>query len=127
MGTASIGQTHHAILHSGQQVAVKIQHPEAERNFRADIRTIKQFCQLAQPQHAPYLNEIEKQFMSEFNYVVEAQNLLQIKANLQRSPWAKKVVVPMPVLPLCTREVLVMEYLDGPKLIDGWLNLRAFQ
>ena len=102
LGTASIGQTHHAILHSGQQVAVKIQHPEAERNFRADIRTIKQFCQLAQPQHAPYLNEIEKQFMSEFNYVVEAQNLLQIKANLQRSPWAKKVVVPMPVLPLCT-------------------------
>jgi hypothetical protein len=33
-----------------------------EPKFRADIRTIKSFCELAMPQHVSSFDEIEKQF-----------------------------------------------------------------
>jgi hypothetical protein len=42
---------------------------QVEKLFRTDIQTIKNFCKLAQPEHLPALNEIERQFMTEFDYV----------------------------------------------------------
>jgi aarF domain-containing kinase len=84
---------------------VKVQFPEAERHFRNDIRTIKSFCALAQPAHLPFLNEVEKQFMTEFDYRREAANLAQVRSNLEASPYAKQVVVPAPFPEYCTKEV----------------------
>ncbi|KAI9907576.1 hypothetical protein PsorP6_003197 [Peronosclerospora sorghi] len=119
LGAASIGQVHRAVLVNGQEVAVKVQDPHAEAYFRWDIKTIQAFCRYFQPAHLPYLEEVEKQFMTEFNYVEEAKNLELVRHNLAQSPYASKVVVPEPKLELCTREVLVMEYLKGRKLLDG--------
>ena len=55
-----------------------MQYPEVEGRFRGDVRTIKYFCQLAQPEHVKALEEIEKQFASEFDYRLEAENLLEV-------------------------------------------------
>jgi aarF domain-containing kinase len=33
--------------------------------------------------------------------------------------WSHKVVIPQPITELCTRDILVMEYLHGKKLVDG--------
>lgn len=120
LGVASIGQTHRAVLaSSGDEVAVKVQHPDAETFFRWDIKTIQDFCRLFQPEHLPYLLEVEKQFMTEFNYYEEGRNLALIRDNLAHSPYAKQVAIPEPRLDLCTKEVLVMEFLRGRKLLDG--------
>lgn len=120
LGVASIGQAHRAMLAAnGQEVAIKVQHPDAEAFFRWDIKTIKDFCRLFQPVHLPYLEEVEKQFMSEFDYYQEGKNLELIRENIAESPYADKVVIPEPMLELCTKEVLVMEYLKGRKLLDG--------
>lgn len=63
LGVASIGQVHRAVLkHTKQVVAVKILVPDIEKKFRADIRTIKSFCELAMPQHVTTFDETEKQF-----------------------------------------------------------------
>lgn len=63
LGVASIGQVHAAILRStGEKVAVKILVPNIEQKFRADIRTLKNFCRLAMPQHVTAFEEIERQF-----------------------------------------------------------------
>ncbi|DAZ93663.1 TPA: hypothetical protein N0F65_012871 [Lagenidium giganteum] len=120
LGVASIGQAHRAVLKdTGEEVAVKVQHPDAETFFRWDIKTIKDFCRLFQPAHLPYLEEVEKQFMTEFDYYKEAQNLEVVRNNIAKSPYAKKVAIPEPKLKLCTKEVLVMEFLRGKKLVEG--------
>lgn len=108
LGAASIGQAHRAVLLDGQEVAVKVQHPDAETFFRYDIKTIQDFCRYFQPVHLPFLVEVEKQFMTEFNYIEEAKNLATVRNNIAKSPYATKVAIPEPKLALCTKEVLVM-------------------
>lgn len=112
LGTASIGQTHRATLKDGTHVVVKVQLPHAENKFRIDMRTIIAFCALAQPAHLPFLHEIEKQFLTEFDYIKEAENLELIRNNIMPI-FGSKVVIPKPFKTLCTKEVLVMEELDG--------------
>eukprot|EP00754_Rhynchopus_humris_P008404 Rhum_TRINITY_DN13747_c0_g1::Rhum_TRINITY_DN13747_c0_g1_i1::g.63669::m.63669/K08869/ADCK, ABC1; aarF domain-containing kinase len=118
-GVASIGQVHRAVLkESGKEVAVKVQHWSAEELFRGDIRTQKSFCSWFAPQEVPAFDEIETQFLTEFDYVAEARNLDTIKGQLE-ADWGHKVVVPASHPKLCSRRVLTMDYLHGVKLIEG--------
>eukprot|EP00505_MAST-04D_sp_SCG-Rhode-Island_P002028 Stramenopile-MAST_4_protein_2028 len=120
LGAASIGQVHRAKLRkTGQEVVVKVQYPSVEKTFRWDMSTIMDFCKLAQPVHVPFLRECEKQFMTEFDYRLEAVNLRTVATNLRKSKYSNRVVVPMPIEELCSKKVLVMEYLKGKRLIDG--------
>ena len=111
------------VVHADCSVVVKIMYPEVEGLFRGDVRTIKLFAQLAQPVHVPALEEIEKQFMTEFDYVKEAKQLAQVRENLVKAGMAgddsKLCAVPKPYLNLCTKRVLVMEELKGDKLAVG--------
>ena len=119
IGVASIGQVHKATLKgSGEQVAVKLQLPNMESRFRADVSTIKMFCKLATPQFVPTFDEIERQFCTEFDYLGEAQNLHEIR-RLVLPRWGDQVAIPRPYLSLCSRHLLTMEYLDGVKVVDG--------
>lgn len=119
IGAASIGQVHRATLRDGgRQVVVKVQYPDVERLFRGDVWTIKYFCKAVQPEHVPALEEIEKQFMTEFDYAAEAAQLDQVRRNLQR-PFPD-IVVPEPYHEKCTSKVLVMEDLHpATKLADA--------
>jgi aarF domain-containing kinase len=120
IGSASIGVVHRARLKSnGKEVVVKVQYPGIEHKFRADIKTLKAFCTIAMPHQVPFFEEIERQFIFEFDYRDEAKHLREIKSNLVMGGWGKKVIVPEPVTELCTRTMLVMEYIPGKKLIDG--------
>ena len=84
LGAASIGQVHRAVLKStGETVCVKVQYPNVEQEFSWDMTTIKSFVGLAVPAHLPFFNEIEKQFASEFDYRVEASNLIKIRKNMK--------------------------------------------
>jgi predicted unusual protein kinase regulating ubiquinone biosynthesis (AarF/ABC1/UbiB family) len=56
--------------------------PGIEQKFKSDIKTIKMFCQLAMPQHVPAFDEIEKQFLTEFDYTKEAENLDRARNNI---------------------------------------------
>jgi aarF domain-containing kinase len=116
IGSASIGQVHKARLISGKLVALKIQSPGAEKLFRHDITRARDFCKVFAPEQVILFDEIEKQFMTEFDYQQEAHHLETVRKNMQEF---RDVVVPKPYLHLCSKEVLTMEYLSGPKLIDG--------
>eukprot|EP01062_Namystynia_karyoxenos_P071465 TRINITY_DN66985_c0_g1_i1.p1 TRINITY_DN66985_c0_g1~~TRINITY_DN66985_c0_g1_i1.p1 ORF type:complete len:614 (+),score=244.91 TRINITY_DN66985_c0_g1_i1:82-1842(+) len=118
LGSASIGQVHRARLRcNGREVAVKVQYPGVERLFRADMKTFKGFCARFAREQLVILDEIERQFLTEFDYREEARNLDQLHRNMR--PFARRVVVPEPHLQYCTKEVLVMDYLAGPKLHDA--------
>lgn len=119
LGIASIGQVHKARLRStGEYVAVKMQFENMESRFRADMRTLKAFCQFAMPQHLSAFEEVEKNFDSEFNYLLEALNLAEVRASILPR-WGHLVSVPRPYLEYCSRSVLVMEFLHGQRLLDG--------
>jgi aarF domain-containing kinase len=123
IGSAAIGQVHRATLkRDGTPVVVKVRYPNVERILRGDVRTIKMFAQIAQPVHVPALEETEKQFMTEFDYIQEAEQLNQVKANLEKAGLegtGKMCRVPKAYMEVCTKRVLVMEELHGGKLADG--------
>jgi aarF domain-containing kinase len=117
IGSASIGQVYKAKL-DGETVAVKVQGPHVERQFRIDMKQLRRFCELAMPQFVAPLKEIEAQFMTEFDYSAEAQNLERVRSNLTKGNWGSRVVVPRAYIAYCTKNVLVMEYLKGRKILD---------
>ncbi|KAI0566184.1 hypothetical protein FGB62_11g213 [Gracilaria domingensis] len=118
IGAASIGQVHRARLRStGQLVAVKVQFPGIESKFRNDIDTVEMFCKYLMPQNASYFAEIKRQFATEFDARGEAHNLQLVHDNLHKADWNAFVKVPKPIH--SSKEVLVMEYLEGAKLVDG--------
>ena len=124
IGSAAIGQVHRATLKKdGTPVVVKVRYPNVERILRGDVRTITMFAQVAQPVHVPALEEIEKQFMTEFDYVQEGQQLETVRRNLHKAGLegpGKLCRVPKAYMEYCTTRVLVMEELiGGVKLADG--------
>eukprot|EP00178_Gracilaria_changii_P006428 TRINITY_DN210_c0_g2_i1.p2 TRINITY_DN210_c0_g2~~TRINITY_DN210_c0_g2_i1.p2 ORF type:complete len:540 (-),score=100.10 TRINITY_DN210_c0_g2_i1:10444-12063(-) len=118
IGAASVGQVHRARLRStGQLVAVKVQFPGIESKFRNDVDTVEMFCKYLMPQNASYFAEIKRQFATEFDARGEARNLQLVHDNLHRAKWDSFVEVPKPLY--SSKEVLVMQFLEGPKLVDG--------
>ena len=125
LGSASIGQVHRAVLKkNGQEVAVKVQYPEAQELFTDDIHAIRKLCEWFAPEQVCTLDALENQNESELDYENEAKNLLEISRNMtQHGFQPKEALVPLPISELTTKRMLVMELLPGPKLIDG---MRAY-
>lgn len=133
LGSASIGQVHRAVLskkwfeklridqnYSGtRSVAVKVMHPGVEARFAHDFQVFRWLCRMALPQWHGILKELERRVMTEFDYQQEAASLMQVRNNLRNSPYKDRVCVPEPLLSLCCKDVLVMEMLNGPKLITA--------
>lgn len=106
------------MLPDGRRVVVKVQYPGIERMFRSDLKTIIDFCRLAMPQHVRPMEEIEKQFVTEFDYVGEAKNMQEMHDNLM-PVWGHKIEVPQAVPSMCTKEVLVMDEVMGVPMVEG--------
>jgi aarF domain-containing kinase len=62
LGSASIGQVHKAKLTTGETVAVKVMHPNAEKMFRDDFKVFRTLCKVALPGWDPILRELEVSF-----------------------------------------------------------------
>ena len=126
VGSASIGQVHRATLKDGTRVAVKVQYGAGnERVMRNDIKHGKELFRWLAPEQVAVLDEVEAQFATEFDYRREASHLSQVRSNLQKagflgSWWRRGVVdIPEPITDMCTKEVLVMRFLEGDNLVDG--------
>ena len=121
LGSASIGQVHRATLRANRkQVCVKVQYPDAQNLFAQDMKTIRSFCRIFAPEQVIIFDELTRQLKEEFDYRQEAANLNQVSANLRATRYLPRDVdVPKPLEKLCTRRMLVMELLPGPKLVDG--------
>ncbi|CAM9998246.1 unnamed protein product, partial [Ectocarpus sp. 12 AP-2014] len=116
LGAASIGQVHRVTMKDGRQAVVKVMFPGVETMFRSDIKTMKDFCALAQPEHLVMLKEVEKQFMTEFDFREEAKNLKLVRKNMRKA-WSRHVVVPEAYH--ATSSTLIMEYVPGKPLVDA--------
>ncbi|WP_107038720.1 ABC1 kinase family protein [Brumimicrobium mesophilum] len=121
LASASIGQVHKAIMHSGQEVAVKIQRPGIRKRFIEDLDTLMDISQRAEN-----ISEVARNFgvhnvieelryilLKELDYTLEAQNLLTLKENLKDF---NQLFIPAPILDYCSSRVLTMEFIEGRKI-----------
>ncbi len=123
VAAASLGQVHYATLHSGREVAVKVQRPHIEEIIEIDlsalawvVRLIKDYPPLRRRANLQaLLNEFSRTLRQELDYIQEARSAETIRANFAD---AKGVYFPEPITEMTTRRVLVMERISGIKISD---------
>lgn len=94
LGVGTIGQTYSATLFSGEEVAVKVQPPRLQEIFEGDISMMRILSILFEPSLLSVFEEIELQFVSEFDYRIEAMNLSRAYNSLKI--FSNEIVVPKP-------------------------------
>jgi len=112
---ASLGQVHRARLHSGEEVAVKIQYPGIARTIKADLRNLRILLQpmclsKGWQNTLELLAEIESMLLLETDYVQEARFGNEIRHVFAE---ADQVVIPKVYDGYSTQRVLTTEYLKG--------------
>jgi predicted unusual protein kinase regulating ubiquinone biosynthesis (AarF/ABC1/UbiB family) len=76
IAAASIGQVHKATLQDGSKIVVKVQYPEVEKFFTADMQMCKIACMACgYDDFSKMMDEFAKSFEDEFDYRREANNM----------------------------------------------------
>jgi ubiquinone biosynthesis protein len=118
---ASIAQVHHATLHDGREVVVKIQRPGLARRVRADLELLAMFSRaglrfsraLEAANPLAVVEYAAETLLEELDFRLEAENQLDVGEAVRRSEVHDGVAVPRPHPVLVTRRVLTMERLHG--------------
>jgi len=131
IAAASIGQVHRARLPSGDDVVVKVQRPEAERQIHADIQLLYHLARMIKDRVdrlafidvVGLVDEFSRTIRRELDYGVEAHNADVFRRNFAEDPHVK---VPKVFWRYTTERVLVMEGLEGASLaqasLEGWTD-----
>jgi ubiquinone biosynthesis protein len=122
IAAASIGQTHRARLRwNNALVAVKVRRPYAEARYKRDLKLVKVLLgfldRLAVLSHVRPLEmyaELETMLREELDYRIEATSIGLMRRTLK----ADKVYAPRAFLRFCTRDVLVMSFVEGVLMSD---------
>lgn len=123
LAAASIGQVHLAKLHSGEEVAIKVQRPGVDRIIRRDLDILRDFVGLAakrwvwveQYQLPQMVEELGKSLIHELDYSHEARNNEKIAMHFPEDP---DVHIPKVFWEFTASRILTMEYVEGIKLSD---------
>ena len=110
---ASLGQVHRAVTRRGDRVAVKIQYPAIRAAIENDFKLLRSATFPGRlTGHAPVaiLNEVERGFLEETDYVREGKNLDFFREKLARFTHFS---IPRVHWDLTTDRVLTMSLLEG--------------
>jgi ubiquinone biosynthesis protein len=116
--SASIAQVHHARLHSGENVVVKVQKDGIESRVEADLSMLADLAALAErhvddlkPYHpVAVVRQFTKIMRAELDFLRELRNIQQFRQNFAADG---TVHFPVPYPELCSRRILTMERLEG--------------
>lgn len=128
LGSASIAQTHHAILSNGEEVAIKIVRPGIREKVSLDLKLLKKIVKRFHLDKLvssiadidKLINELSVTMMNEMNLLVEAKYIDKFSSLNQNINYIKPIKV---YHEFTTSNVLVMEYIDG----DNIDNLTALK
>ncbi|HEV2800815.1 MAG TPA: AarF/ABC1/UbiB kinase family protein [Pyrinomonadaceae bacterium] len=123
VAAASLGQVYRARLHTGEEVAVKVQRPHLAETVSLDIAVLRRI--VARMSRYPSFNEnadwagmldeFEETIFEEMNYAQEARNAERFRENFKT--W-RVVHVPRIHFSHSTARVLTMEFIRGTKVIE---------
>jgi predicted unusual protein kinase regulating ubiquinone biosynthesis (AarF/ABC1/UbiB family) len=123
VAAASLGQVYRARLHTGEEVAVKVQRPNLEATIKGDIVILKKVAKFAAryPQlneNADWtgmLSEFDSTIHEEMDYSAEGHSAERFRDNFKNWP---NVHVPTIYWNATTSKVLTMEFIHGTKVTD---------
>jgi ubiquinone biosynthesis protein len=121
LATASIAQVHRATLLNGREVVVKVQRPKLEQTIRADLDLLYLLARVIDATIAEaglyrpieLVRAFESALLDELDFRIEARNARAVAANFADDP---RVYIPAIVDAHSTREVLMMDYVEGTKI-----------
>ena len=123
VAAASLGQVYRAWLHTGEEVAVKVQRPNLEATVKGDLEILKKVANFAE--RFPQLNEnadwtgmlreFNQTINEEMDYAAEGHNAERFRENFKN--WSN-IHVPKIYWSATTSKVLTMEFIHGTKVID---------
>jgi len=125
LGSASLAQVHRAVLETGEEVAVKVQHKYVKRHSMVDIWTMDFLVRSVKAAFPQFefmwlAEESKKNLPLELAFTQEARNSEKVARIFKDYDWLK---VPKVFWPLTTDRVLVMEYCPGGNINDAdWLQ-----
>ena len=117
---ASLGQVHKAKLNGNEIVACKLQYPDMSSAVIADLNQLKIIFKIYSSynksiQIREIYKEIEARLKEELDYQLEHRHLKIFDYMHKKNTFIK---IPKVHKKLSTQRLLVMEYLDGKKLIE---------
>ena len=123
VAAASLGQVYRAKLHTGEEVAVKVQRPNLEAIIKGDVVILKKVARFAErfPQlnenadWAGMLREFDVTIHEEMDYAAEGRNAERFRENFKN--WTN-IHVPTIYWHATTSKVLTMDFIHGTKVTD---------
>lgn len=122
IAAASVAQVHAARMPNGERVAVKIQRPSVEAHVERDLALLSVFARIVDLIPTMRLlslpGSVERfadAMQKQLDFTLEAANNRRFAANFADVPTIR---VPRLVPELCTRRVLVMEFVEGVRATD---------
>jgi len=123
IAAASIGQVHRAMLPNGDEVAVKVQRPNAPGQIESDLALLYQAARLIKERvrtldfidAEALVEEFARFIRQELDYKLEARHAETFRRNFAGS---ELVVVPKVYRDYSHARMLTLEFLDGVQLAD---------
>lgn len=120
--SASIGQVHMAVLHSGHKVVVKVKRPGILDTMIEDTNNIRDIVQFLERigvdtgnSSGYVLEESIEYLLGEADYIQEIENAVNFKKSMKGVNWVK---VPRVYKKLSNNDMIVMEYVPSTKLTE---------
>lgn len=120
IAAASLGQVYRGRLHSGEEVAIKVQRPDLVRRITLDIYImrsmaswVKKNVKRIRSDLVAITDELASRIFEEMNYLQEGENASRFK---ELYGHIREIYVPKIYWEYTGRRVLTMEWIDGIKL-----------
>lgn len=121
LATASIGQVHVAQLHTGEEVAVKIQRPGIESVIKTDLEILHHLARRLESRFEwmrtyriqEIIDEFSHSLLNELNYLLEGRNGERIAKQFVDNP---TIHIPKIFWEFTSNKVLTMEMIRGIKV-----------
>jgi predicted unusual protein kinase regulating ubiquinone biosynthesis (AarF/ABC1/UbiB family) len=123
IAAASLAQVYQATLPDGQCVAVKVQYPDIAPLVELDLRNVSFFVAWLARLEPRYdlrfvVKEMSRYIPLELDFIHEGHSAEQVGQNFAARGDADKVTVPRIYWEYSTRQLLVMEFMEGIKITE---------